>query len=73
MRLSARAIKSHHPIKGASANAAPRIFYREAEKAQSFSAPVLDIFRLTALYFRPNRAAKKACQTRKDGFLSQGA
>ena len=29
--------------------------------------------RSTALYFRPIRAAKKACQTRKDGFLSQGA
>ena len=46
---------------------------REAEKAQSFSAPILEIFRLTALYFRPNRAAKKVRQTRKDVFLSQGA
>ena len=46
---------------------------REAEKAQSFSAPILEIFRLTALYFRPNRTAKKACQTRKDAFLSRGA
>ena len=45
----------------------------KADAACLAPALFLFVFRLTALYSRSNRAAKKACQTRKDAFLSQGA
>ena len=45
---------------------------RGGKSSQLFTL-ILEIFSLTSLYSRPNRTTKKACQTRKDGFLSQGA